>query len=335
MIARRYETIVGIFVVASLVALLIMVLIIARQEGMFMEYVQYRAIFRNVSGLKPGSEVHLAGVTVGNVKSITINPNGTIVVTFKVMRRYSDQIRWDSLASIGLMGLLGEKSLDLTAGSLDKPPVPPEGFVAASEPLDITQLLARAGPGLEDVQKILTNLVVLTSKMTEPGSEFSKTMDQVSQIVTKINQGKGSLGLMINNPDLYKEVSQTVAGANKFITDLDQSIFGTPKEKQAFKDKTQKTLTEFQATMANANKAVCDLQAATTRLPDLVKKVDSFLTNLDKAGKGLPGLVTSGETFLSDADKTSKAAQQSWFLRKYVPKPEEHTIRLDGNPGKD
>ena len=87
MIARRYETIVGIFVVASLAALLVMVLIVAQQEGLFQEYVNYRTIFKNVSGLKPGSEVHLAGVTVGNVLSTAINPEGNIVVTFQVLKK--------------------------------------------------------------------------------------------------------------------------------------------------------------------------------------------------------------------------------------------------------
>jgi len=331
MISRKYETIVGIFVLASLVALLVMVLIIARQEGLFQEYVEYRAIFRNVSGLKVGSEVHLAGVTVGNVARININPSGSIVVTFKVIKQYSDRIRWDSEASIGFMGLLGEKSLDLTTGSQDKPPVPPQGFVAASEPFDITQVLAKAGPSLEDLQKVLSNLATLTSKMAEPGSDFSKTLDQVSQIVTKINQGQGSLGMMINNPDLYKEATKTVAGAHKFITDIDQSIFGTSGKKRSGQDKT----TSFHATVTDASQAASNLKEATTRLPNIVKKLDSFLTNLDKAGKGLPGLVTSGETLFSDADKAAKAAQRSWFLRQYVPKPEEHTIRMDGAPGKD
>ena len=93
MISRRYETIVGIFVVASLVVLLIMVLIIARQEGLFQQYVEYQAIFKNVSGLKAGSEVHLAGVTVGNVKEITISPDGNTVVTFNVIKKYSDRVR--------------------------------------------------------------------------------------------------------------------------------------------------------------------------------------------------------------------------------------------------
>ena len=71
-------------------------LIVAQQEGLFQQYVEYRAIFKNVSGLKAGSEVHLAGVTVGNVLDTVINPEGNIVVTFQVIKKYSDRVRQDS-----------------------------------------------------------------------------------------------------------------------------------------------------------------------------------------------------------------------------------------------
>ena len=157
MIARKYETIVGIFVVSSLAALIVMALIVAQQEGLFQEYVEYRTIFKNVSGLKPGSEVHLAGVTVGNVLNTSINPDGDIVVTFQVLKKYSDRIRQDSRSTIGFMGLLGEKSLDLTPGTRKKPEIPPAGLVVSVEPLDITLLLARAAPSLDDLQKVLTS----------------------------------------------------------------------------------------------------------------------------------------------------------------------------------
>jgi phospholipid/cholesterol/gamma-HCH transport system substrate-binding protein len=334
MIARKYETIVGIFVVASLAALLVMVLIIARQEGLFQEYVEYRAVFKNVSNLKPNSEVHLAGVMVGNVDRITINPGGTITVTFRVMKQYSSQIRWDTEASIGFMGLLGDKSLDLTAGSPDKPPVPPEGFVTAIEPLDITDLLAKAGPSLEDLQKILHNIAALTGGMGKEGSDLTKILKEVREIVTKINQGKGTLGLLVNNPELYKEATKTMTGADKFITGLDQGIFGSGKG-QAAGGKGRGTLGDFHETMAKANQTMQNLQEASSGLPGMMKKIDGFINNLDKAGKGLPGLVTSGETLFSDADQTAKAANKSWLLRWYVPKPRERTIRLDGEPGKE
>ena len=337
MIARRYETIVGIFVVASMAALLVMVLIVAQQEGLFHEYVTYRTIFKNVSGLKSGSEVHLAGVTVGNVLNTAINPEGNIVVTFQVQKKYSDRVRDDSRSTIGFMGLLGDKSLDLTAGSLSKAAIPPEGLVTAVEPLDITQLLARAAPSLEDLQKVITNLVSLTDDLAEPGSDTKKILVEVRDIVSKINAGKGSLGKLVNDPGLYRDTADAMAQVRKFVDGLEKGkgLVGTLLNDTAFKDQAVKTMAEMQATFANLNKTTADLKAAAARLPDMAKKLESFVVNLDKAGKGLPGLVTEGQTLFGDADQAAKAAKQLWPLRNYVPRPQEHTIRMDAAPGKD
>ncbi len=334
MIARKYETIVGIFVVASLVALLAMVLIIAQQEGLFMQYVRYRAIFKNVGGLKPGSEVHLAGVTVGSVDTIVITPEGTTVVSFRVQKQYSSQIRQDTQASIGSMGLLGDKSLDLTAGSPGKPPIPPDGLVAVIEPLDITQLLAKAGPSLEKMDTILTNLVTITDRMSKPGGDLSQIMDSLRGIFTKINQGKGTLGQLVNNPPLYNELSTSAVEARKFITGLDKGFFGTMAKTPTTKEETSQAVKDFRAALANASKATGNIQEASTGLPALMKKLDGFLTNLEKAGKGLPSLVTDVDTAASDFAITNKALQKNWLLRGNVPKSQEHTILLDAEPGR-
>ena len=337
MIARRYETIVGIFVVASMAALLVMVLIVAQQEGLFHEYVTYRTIFKNVSGLKTGSEVHLAGVTVGNVLNTAINPDGYIVVTFQVQKKYSDRVRDDSRSTIGFMGLLGDKSLDLTSGSLKKAAIPPDGLVTSVEPLDITQLLARAGPSLEELQKVITNLVSLTDDLAEPGSDTRKILVEVRDIVSKINAGKGSMGKLVNDPGLYRDTADAMAQVRKFVDSLEKGkgVVGTLLNDPAFKDQAVKTMAEMQATFANLNKTSADLKAAVARLPDMAKKLESFLVNLDKAGKGLPGLVTEGQTLFGDADQAAKAAKQLWPLRNYVPQPQERTIRMDAAPGKD
>jgi phospholipid/cholesterol/gamma-HCH transport system substrate-binding protein len=337
MIARKYETIVGIFVVASLAALLAMVVIVAQQEGLFHEYVTYRTIFKNVSGLKSGSEVHLAGVTVGNVLSTAINAEGNIVVTFQVLKKNSDRIREDSRSTIGFMGLLGDKSLDLTSGSLSKAAIPPEGLVTSVEPLDITQVLAKAAPSLEDLQKVIANLVSLTDSLAEPGSDSKKILADIRDIASKINSGQGSLGKLVNDPALYRDVADTMAQVRKFVGDLEKGkgLVGTLLNDQAFKDQAVKTLAELHASFANLSKTMADLKEAAARLPDMVKKLESFVVNLDRAGKGLPGLVTEGQTLFGDADQAAKAAKQIWPLRGYVPQPQEHTIRMDAAPGKD
>lgn len=337
MISRRFETIVGVFVVASMLALLIMVLIIARQEGLFQEYIEYQAIFRNVSGLKVGSEVHLAGVTVGNVKAIIISREGSILVTFQVIKKYSDRVRQDSQASIGYMGLLGEKSLDITTGSLNKPAIPPGGWVASVEPLDITQMLANAGPSLEKLQKILDNVASLTGSMLGKEGSLTKTLDELREILKKINAGKGSLGLLVNDPKLYQETTQTIASARQLFTDLEQGkgVVGALINDPKLKAQVEKTIAGLESTTANLSKSSADFKEAMGRLPEIAKKLDSFMTDLQKAGKGLPGLVTSGDTAFSDLDNTTKAVQKSWLFRGNLPHPREHTIRMDGEAEKD
>ena len=121
-----------------------------------------------------------------------------------------------------------------------------------------------------------------------------------------------------------------MAGLNKIVNGVDKIFLS-----KGAKEKTQKSLTEFHQTIANANKTAKNLQEATSGLPTFMKKANSFLDNLSKAGKGLPGLVNSAQTTLGDVDKTAKAAQKTWLLRSHVPQPKEHTIRMDADPGKD
>jgi len=331
MISKKYETIVGLFVVASLVALLVMVLIIAREEGLWQNYIKYHAVFKNISGLKRGSEVRLAGVTVGSVTGTTIRSDGKIRVAFEVMEQYRNQIREDSQASIGSIGLLGDRSLDLTPGSPDKPVIPPEGMLAGVEPMDLQELLAKAAPSLDSIQKAFNNLAKLTDDMVDPQGDFRQAVVNIKEIFGKINTGEGSLGLLVSDPKLYKETLDTVASAQHFIDSLNnpQGAVGMLLHDPEFKGELRKVIKEINVLVANLREGSLPLTEALAKLPGIVKKVEGFLDNLDKAGVALPDLVNTGQATLSDVNTVAEAAQQMWLLRRFVPKAQERTIRVE------
>lgn len=331
MIARKYETVVGIFVIASLITLLILVLIVAKQEGLFVEYVQYRAVFKNISGLKPGSEVRLAGVQVGTVKETLVDLDGRITVTFEINEKYQNQIRADSRASIGYIGLLGDRSLDLTAGSPGQAAIPPKGEVAAVEPLDITEMLAKATPYVETLQKILMNLASITDQLVDPKGELYRFLGELRIASEKINKKEGTLGLLVNDPKLYQETAKAMAGAEKFLTSLEgtKGLLGTLIHDPEFRAEVKKMLADLSAVMVQLRRSAEPLSASVARLPEMAKKLENFLDSLDRAGAGLPGLVVTGQDTLDDAGKAAQAAQRSWLLRRYVPKAEERTIRVE------
>uniref|UniRef100_A0A7C3UWD9 MCE family protein n=1 Tax=Desulfobacca acetoxidans TaxID=60893 RepID=A0A7C3UWD9_9BACT len=331
MISQKYETIVGLFVVASLTALLIMVLIIARKEGLWQNYIEYHAVFKNVSGLRVGSEVRLAGGVVGSVTRTVVRSDGKILVTFEVLEKYRDQIRENSLATIGMIGLLGDRALDISAGTPDKPIIPPEGLVAAQEPFDLQELMARAAPSLESIQKAFENLARITADMENPKGDFRMALANIRETFQKINAGEGTLGLLVTDPRLYLHTMATIGAAQKFVDSLNKpkGALGMILHDPEVKAEIKKVLKDIEVVAANLRQGSRPLSESLGKLPAMVERVQAFLKNLDRAGEGLPDLVDSGQSALADVDQVAEGAKKLPILRRYVPKAKERTIQVD------
>jgi len=117
---RGIESLVGLFVVLGIVALTFIALKAANLAsfGQRDSYV-LQARFDNIGGLKVRAPVRSAGVVVGRVKSIRLDPKTFQgLVTMEVDRDL--QFPRDSSAKIQTAGLLGDQYIGLEAGGDDK-----------------------------------------------------------------------------------------------------------------------------------------------------------------------------------------------------------------------
>lgn len=117
---RGIETMVGLFVLLGLAAALFLALKAANLAS-FGERQGYvlSAKFDNIGGLKPRAPVRSAGVTVGRVKSISLDRRTYQgVVTMEVEKEF--EFPKDSSAKILTAGLLGDQYIGVEAGSDDK-----------------------------------------------------------------------------------------------------------------------------------------------------------------------------------------------------------------------
>lgn len=117
---RGIETMVGLFVLLGLVAALFLALKAANLAS-FGERQGYilSAKFDNIGGLKPRAPVRSAGVTVGRVKSISLDRRTYQgVVTMEVEKEF--EFPKDSSAKILTAGLLGDQYIGVEAGIDDK-----------------------------------------------------------------------------------------------------------------------------------------------------------------------------------------------------------------------
>lgn len=108
---------VGAFIIAGIVALLTLALKISGlnyypTQGNY----QLIASFDNIGGLKVRAPVRLAGVQIGEVKSIAIEPKTFKALVTLVIDSKQDQLPADSAANIQTEGLLGSNFIALSPG---------------------------------------------------------------------------------------------------------------------------------------------------------------------------------------------------------------------------
>ncbi|MEQ1440210.1 outer membrane lipid asymmetry maintenance protein MlaD [Fontimonas sp. SYSU GA230001] len=119
--SKALEILVGFFVCLGIAAVFVLTFRVASPEsvGNGQTYA-VTAKFGNIGGLKPGSAVTLAGVKIGRVRSIGIDPQTfEAQVRLDILSRY-DRIPEDSSAKILTAGLLGEQYVGLEPGGLDE-----------------------------------------------------------------------------------------------------------------------------------------------------------------------------------------------------------------------
>jgi phospholipid/cholesterol/gamma-HCH transport system substrate-binding protein len=149
---------VGVFTVAML--LVAAGLVVVFGEFRFAADNVYHATFSDASRLKSGQDVRIAGVPVGNVTGIKLNPDNTVDVTFDVNKRY--QLYTSTRAVVRYENLVGDRYLEITSGPGELRKLPPGGTIGEqnTQPaLDLDALLGGLRPVLKGLDGAKINEV--------------------------------------------------------------------------------------------------------------------------------------------------------------------------------
>jgi phospholipid/cholesterol/gamma-HCH transport system substrate-binding protein len=111
------ETGVGIFIVAGLLSLGYLSINLGGMDLFGSEQYKVKARFANVSGLKEGATVEIAGVTVGKVESIDLDDYEASV---QMMINPEVKLQEDVIASIRTQGIIGDKYIKIKTGGADE-----------------------------------------------------------------------------------------------------------------------------------------------------------------------------------------------------------------------
>lgn len=200
---------IGIFTAIGLLILFAAVFLIGSQKNLFSSTYRVHGIFKNVGGLQIGNNVRLAGINVGVVESIEIITDTSVRVDLTINSKYQKFVKKDAKLSIGTDGFIGDKLITIApGGATTTEAAAPEQQLATVPPFDTDKLIAKGS-------KIIDNLSVLSGDLSE--------------IVAKVNGGKGSIGRLLNNDKMARDMEHTVAEAKNTMKSV-KTTTGTLNE---------------------------------------------------------------------------------------------------------
>jgi phospholipid/cholesterol/gamma-HCH transport system substrate-binding protein len=234
---------VGVFVLGTVILFGVAVFMIGDRQMAFTRRFEIYTEFAKVTGLQNGAIVRVAGARAGEVTDIAppSTPAGKFRVHMRVTEELHQLVRTDSIASIETEGLVGGSYLAISSGSASAPEAPPSSTLAGQEPFElgdllqqmnttvvkvnttidqmrgeIDQTIAAISDTVQNANDVITSVSGEVRRMAESGAKVS---EDLQAITTDVREGRGTVGKLFADDQLYTHVTHIASNADDITTD--------------------------------------------------------------------------------------------------------------------
>jgi phospholipid/cholesterol/gamma-HCH transport system substrate-binding protein len=275
-------------------------LIVVFGEFRFAASNAFHANFSEASRLKAGQDVRIAGVPVGAVKSVSLNPDNSVDVAFDVNDKY--QLYTSTRAAVRYENLVGDRYLEILSGPGELRKLPPGGTIVRENTQPALDLDALLG-GLRPVLK---------------GLDGNK-VNEISNAVIELLQGQG--GALSNLLASTSAFSQNLAARDQLIGDLINNlntVLGTVDEKGAQFDATVDKLQQLITGLAEGRDPIAGA------IPPLASATNDLTEMLETSRRPLQGVLENVRPFAQRFDERKAE------VNEVIEPLAENYLRLNG-----
>ena len=202
----------GMFVLIGLIMFIATIYFVGKQKNLFGSTFHLKTTFKTVSGLKEGNNVRFSGINVGTVSNIELVTDTSVQVTLLIKKEVQQFIKTDAAASIGSDGLMGDKVLTISPGTITNSPVKNNDQIVSKSPIEMADVMS-------SLKTSVDNAGVITA--------------QLATFTTNMNNGKGALSRLVSDETFSNSLQGTLTNLQnstnqfaKFTTNLNDGDLG-------------------------------------------------------------------------------------------------------------
>lgn len=306
----------GIFVILGTIIFIMAVYFIGNRQQFFGKTETLKAHFENVNGLQEGNNVRFSGINVGYVKKIEIINDTLINVEMNIDKSAMKFIKKNAVASIASDGLVGNMIVNIT----------PNSEKAA---------LAKSGDILKVEERLTTEDLLKTLNKTNNNAE--QITANILEVSEKINNGTGTLSMLLNDKTLSQDVKYGVSDLKNSIANIKKTSYETTrtinevnKILAGINDKENIVAVLKDSAVANKmRRALSHLDESSQNINQTVENLNETISNA-KNGKGAINYLSNDANLVKNIDSTMNNLNQASVLLNQNLEALKHNIFFRG-----
>ena len=325
---------VGLFVAGTLLLFALGLFLIGNSTQLFTKSFQVKADFSKVTGLQVGSKVRVAGMDAGAITMIEVpsHPSAKFRVHVRIIETMHPIVRQDSIATIQTDGLLGNKFLEVDAGTEGSQLAMKESLIQSKEPFDWTDLIDQMSETVKTVNvlmagvkdEVLTavanisdtaksaNLLIKTATPHVRGilESSNRISANIREISDGVREGRGAVGALFNDEQLAEDVKTAVRDTGKAVKNLRETSESAKKIVAKVED--SEIVPEVRKTIQNMEQITRQVKEA----------VDKFQSASGEGGvaENLQRALADAHEAMSDLSEDTEALKHNFLFRGYFKK---------------
>ncbi len=328
---------IGIMAVVALVIAAALIVALGGEGGFFWQRYNLKAKFSNASGVQVGSPVRVAGVTVGAVTDLEFI-GSDVEMLLELHEDMQQRVRTASRATIGSVSLLGEGAVDISASTTGQP-IPEWGYVPSDAPgAQLADVTASANKGIAELTTLITDIragkgtvgkLMTDEQLYRDLQEFTAAARSVTDGLAK---GKGTLGQLLNNPESARQLENSLKNLTSITNKINagQGSIGQLMNDPAFAKNLTAVTANFEGLSGKLNRGEGTMGQLMTN-DALYKRLDGVTTNLEHLTAKLnQGQGTAGKllTDTSLHDNINKTLNEMQQLLAEIKKDPKKYLNL-------
>jgi phospholipid/cholesterol/gamma-HCH transport system substrate-binding protein len=278
---------IGIMAVVALIIAAALILALGGEGGFFWERYNLKVKFSNAGGVQQGSPVRVAGVTVGAVTDLQFS-GSDVEMTLELSEDNQQRVRTTSRATIGAVSLLGEGAVDISASTTGQP-IPEWGYVPSdAPPAQLADVTAQANKGIAELNALITDIRAgkgtVGKLMTDEQlyAELQQFTSAARQVTEGLQQGRGTLGQLLNNPESARQLEASLKNLTAITSKINagQGSIGQLMNDPSLAKNLNEVTANFSSLSARINKGEGTMGQLMNN-DALYKRLDAVTTNLE------------------------------------------------------